>query len=200
MGGGRGRAQLISGRYFPLPLGDRFLPDTLLRRPKPKPHSRRSGWGTLGIRSQVAGIEPHNRGRTARIALNVGVHSTAARCIPLVLATLLLPLGPRAERQPVASRSCSLRSSSRSCSLRSPGRPGHGRAAVTRFAWSNQAAVGSQPARSASRSSLENISVKGDTTSIRFWSRLISNSSSQTDKVTTRPVSPARAVRPARCR
>ena len=47
---------------------------------------------------------------------------------------------------------------------------------------------------------VEHISTIGITRSMRFWSRLISSSSSQSDRVTTRPDSPARAVRPARCR
>lgn len=63
-----------------------------------------------------------------------------------------------------------------------------------------QESSGSQATRSASRASFENISTIGITQSIRFCMRLISSSSSHSDNVTTRPDSPARAVRPARCR
>ena len=61
-------------------------------------------------------------------------------------------------------------------------------------------ALGSQPARSSRRGSFENISVMGWMTPMRFCSRLMWSSSFQIDRLTAMPCSPARAVRPERCR
>ena len=47
------------------------LPDTLLLKlAELQPHSRLSGLGTLGIRSQVAGPKLLHRSSTSQIALN----------------------------------------------------------------------------------------------------------------------------------